>query len=88
MTGMTDDFETHLKQMMAETAVTRMPFGKFGPEHCPPQGRLVYTLPYSYLAYFERQGYPAGKLGRVMKFVHDIKRDGAEAIFTPLRGGR
>lgn len=82
------DFETQLKAMLAETARLRMPFGRFGPAHFPPHGLPVYELPYEYLRYFERQGYPRGKLGSVLKFVHDIKRDGAEEIFRPLRALR
>ena len=62
-----------------------MPFGRYGPAHFPPSGVRVYELPYEYLACFERKGYPRGRLGRQLKFVHDVKRDGAEGLFEPLR---
>jgi uncharacterized protein (DUF3820 family) len=85
------DFEAELERLLRLTAGMRMPFGKFGPKECPPNGVPVYDLPYEYLRYFERRGYPKGSLGAVMKFVHDLKRDGADDVFAPIRkaaGGR
>jgi len=80
-----EDFEAHLRAMLADVARSYMPFGRFGPAQHPPRGVPVWALPYEYLCYFERNGYPRGRLGQVLKFVHDIKRDGAEDIFMPLR---
>jgi uncharacterized protein (DUF3820 family) len=80
-----------IKQVLQELNGTHMPFGKFGPEKFPPYGLPICDLPYEYLAYFERKGYPRGRLGELMKIAHDIKRDGADSIFDPfraLRGGR
>ncbi len=89
------DFTEQFKQQMIETLRdvqrTRMPFGKFGPDNFPPNGVPLYDLPYEYLAYFERKGYPRGRLGELMKFVYDIKRDGGDPLFEPFRkhaGGR
>ena len=82
---MTAEFTHELRAMLAELATARMPFGRFGPAKFPPQGLPVYELPYEYLAFFERKGYPRGRLGEQLKFVHDIKRDGAEQLFDPLR---
>ena len=79
------DINSEIQRLLTELADTRMPFGKFGPVKFPPRGLPVYELPYEYLRFFERKGYPAGKLGKLMKFVHDIKRDGAEEIFAGLR---
>ena len=87
-TTMNTEFEDELRKILADVAVMHMPFGKFGPGKFPPDGVPLYDLPYEYLAYFERKGYPRGKLGRLMKFVHDIKKDGAEAIFNPVREAR
>ena len=69
----------------------RMPFGKFGPTKFPPHGLPLCDLPYEYLAYFERKGFPKGRLGELLRFVYLAKRDGADAVFEPLRsaaGGR
>ena len=78
-------------EMLAAVAKTRMPFGKYGPEHYPPSGVPVYDLPYEYLAWFSRKGFPKGKLGKLLEFVYKAKCDGADAMFDPLRhqaGGR
>lgn len=79
------DINSEIHRLLIELADSRMPFGKFGPAKFPPHGLPVYELPYEYLRFFERKGYPAGKLGKLMKFVHDIKRDGAEGLFAELR---
>lgn len=83
--------QEELAKALAEIARTRMPFGKYGPEHFPPDGVPVYDLPYEYLAYFERRGFPQGRLGELLRLVHTLKRDGADGVFEPFRqrsGGR
>ena len=82
---MNSNLEQYIRQTMELLLSYRMPFGKFGPEAFPPDGLPIYELPYEYLRYFERRSYPRGKLGELMKFVHDIKKDGAEEIFAELR---
>jgi len=85
------EWESDIKKALAEIARTRMPFGKFGPAHFPPDGVPLYDLPYEYLRYFERKGFPRGRLGELLKLVHDLKRDGANCVFDPIRrmvGGR
>ncbi len=82
------DIEQEIARLLGELADYRMPFGKFGPANFPPRGLPLDELPYEYLEYFSRQGFPTGKLGRLLQFVHAIKRDGAEAIFEPLRQAR
>lgn len=71
---------------------TFMPFGKFGPEHFPPQGIPIYDLPAEYLAWFaSKAGWPKGQLGRLLQIVYQMKVDGSDAAFDPLRrraGGR
>lgn len=69
-----------------EAVVTRMPFGKYGPAAFPPYGLPLCDLPYEYLTWFERKGgFPAGRLGDLMRLVMQIKRDGAEGVFDQLR---
>ncbi len=88
---MTDEFFAGLKKTLAEIAQTRMPFGKYGPEHYPPAGIPLYDLPYPYLAYFRRRGFPAGRLGVLLQILYELKRDGADSVFAPFReqqGGR
>jgi hypothetical protein len=62
--------------------VTRsMPFGKY-------QGRLLADLPGHYLAWFARQGFPKGELGRLLALMHEIDHNGLNALLEPLRQGR
>ena len=75
-------------QMIART---HMPFGKYGPQNCPPHGVPLYDVPVEYLLWFRQKGFPKSKLGRLMEIVCSIKVDGSEAVFEPFRraaGGR
>lgn len=65
-------------QALLELAAARMPFGKYG-------GRLLIDLPERYLVWFAGQGFPEGKLGRQLQAVYDIKLNGLEYLFEPLR---
>ena len=57
---------------------TRMPFGKF-------KGRFLIDLPEPYVAWFARKGFPKGELGKMLQIVHEIKINGLEYLFDPLR---
>jgi uncharacterized protein (DUF3820 family) len=70
----------------ADIARTHMPFGKFGPEHFPPRGVPLYDLPVEYLAWFARKGgFPKGRLGELLRIVHQMKVDGLDEVFDELR---
>jgi uncharacterized protein (DUF3820 family) len=71
---------------LAEIESAHMPFGKFGPAHFPPHGVPIYDLPLEYLAWFARKGaFPRGRLGELLRIVHQMKVDGLEAAFDPMR---
>lgn len=57
---------------------TRMPFGKY-------TGRLLIDLPEPYVVWFARQGFPKGELGKMLQIVNEIKINGLEYLFDPLR---
>ena len=57
----------------------RMPFGKY-------QERLLADLPGHYLAWFARQGFPPGELGRLLALMHEIDHNGLRPLLEPLRG--
>jgi uncharacterized protein len=57
---------------------TRMPFGKY-------KGRFLIDLPEPYVVWFARQGFPKGELGRMLQTVYEIKVNGLEYLFEPLR---
>lgn len=63
-----------LLQLMA----TRMPFGKY-------KGRALIDLPEPYVVWFSKQGFPAGKLGQQLQLLYEIKLNGLEYLFKPLR---
>lgn len=63
---------------LLELAAMRMPFGKY-------QGRLLIDLPEPYVVWFANTGFPEGKLGRMLQAVYEIKVNGLEFLFAPLR---
>ena len=63
---------------LLELAATRMPFGKHA-------GMLLVDLPEPYVVWFAGQGFPEGKLGEMLQTVYDIKVNGLEYLFDPLR---
>ncbi|MBH9577048.1 DUF3820 family protein [Inhella proteolytica] len=58
-----------------------MPFGKH-------QGLLLADLPSNYLAWFAREGFPKGELGRLLALMHTIDHNGLKDLLRPLRDGR
>ena len=82
-----DDMES----LLEEIGRLYMPFGKFGPAAYPPRGVPIMDLPPEYLAWFAERGFPGGRLGELMSVVFEIKQNGADGVFQPLRvrnGGR
>ena len=64
---------------LLELADMRMPFGKYA-------GRRLIDLPEPYVVWFAQQGFPPGKLGEMLRAVYEIKVNGLEYLFAPLRG--
>jgi uncharacterized protein len=71
----TPDFD---RQALLELAEARMPFGRH-------RGVLLIDLPENYVIWFARQGFPSGKLGRMLQTIYEIKVNGLEFLFDPLR---
>jgi uncharacterized protein (DUF3820 family) len=89
--GDDSDLAARIQSELAEIARTHMPFGRYGPEHFPPRGVPLYDLPAEYLIYFAVKGFPKGRLGELLRIVHQMKLDGADAVFDEAReraGGR
>ena len=55
-----------------------MPFGKY-------KGTLLCNLPVSYLEWFQRKGFPVGKLGMLLETIFVIKSNGLEYLLKPLK---
>jgi len=64
---------------LLELADMRMPFGRYA-------GRRLIDLPEPYVVWFAQQGFPPGKLGEMLRAVYEIKVNGLEYLFAPLRG--
>jgi uncharacterized protein (DUF3820 family) len=77
---------------LREIESLHMPFGKFGPQHFPPYGVPIYDLPVEYLGWFaQKGGFPKGRLGHLLQVVYQMKVDGSDTAFDPMRrraGGR
>jgi uncharacterized protein len=63
---------------LTELANTRMPFGRY-------KDRYLADLPETYLVWFSREGFPEGKLGRMLATMLEIKTNGLEKLLVPLR---
>ena len=63
---------------LLELAGMRMPFGKH-------EGMRLIDLPEPYVVWLAKQGFPEGKLGRMLGVVYEIKVNGLEYLFEPLR---
>lgn len=69
--------ESDPKQLL-KLAQYRMPFGKYA-------NRLLIDLPEPYVIWFANKGFPNGELGKMMAIVHEVKVNGLEYLFQPLR---
>jgi uncharacterized protein len=55
-----------------------MPYGKY-------KGRILADLPGNYLAWFAREGFPPGELGRLLALMLEIDHNGLTHLLAPLR---
>ncbi len=65
-------------RVLLELVATHMPFGKY-------KDRLLCDLPVSYLEWFNRKGYPPGKLGIQLATMYEIKSNGLEYLLKPFK---
>ena len=64
--------------VLLELAKIRMPFGKY-------KDRRLIDLPERYVVWFAHKGFPSGHLGDMLRMVYEIKVNGLEYLFEPLR---
>ncbi|RJP85129.1 MAG: hypothetical protein C4518_17375 [Desulfobacteraceae bacterium] len=55
-----------------------MPYGKYA-------GVRLVDLPEPYVIWFSQKGFPKGELGELLKNIYEIKVNGLEFLFTPLK---
>jgi uncharacterized protein len=65
-------------QLLLQLVEMKMPFGKF-------KGILLCDLPVSYLEWFNRKGFPEGKLGVLLQTMLEIKMNGLDDLLKPLK---
>ena len=65
-------------QLLLDLVRIKMPFGKY-------KDTLLCDLPVHYLEWFQRQGFPEGKLGVLLATIYEIKLNGLEQLLTPLK---
>jgi len=64
--------------VLLKLAKTRMPFGRY-------KGRLLMDLPKPYVIWFAKKGFPEGELGLLLNTLYEVKVNGLEYLFKPLR---
>lgn len=65
-------------QLLLQLVTMKMPFGRF-------KDTILCDLPVSYLEWFQRKGFPAGKLGVLLQTIYEIKLNGLEGLLKPLK---
>ena len=65
-------------ELLIQLVSMKMPFGKY-------KDRLLCDLPVSYLEWFQRKGFPVGKLGTLLQTIYEIKINGLEGLLRPLK---
>lgn len=65
-------------ELLLQLVKMEMPFGKY-------KGTVLCNLPVSYLEWFNRKGFPQGKLGMLLQTLYEIKLNGLEYLLEPLK---
>lgn len=65
-------------EMLQQLVTMKMPFGKY-------KDTILCDLPVSYLEWFNRKGFPKGKLGALLGTIYEIKLNGLADLLTPLK---
>ena len=67
-------------ELLLDLVKMQMPYGKY-------KGVILANLPVSYLEWFQRKGFPEGKLGVLLSTIYEIKLNGLEQLLEPLKRG-
>ena len=65
-------------QLLLDLVEMKMPFGRF-------KGMVLCDLPVSYLEWFNRKGFPEGKLGMLLQTMLEVKMNGLDDLLKPLK---
>ena len=73
-----DKYKESNTRILLDLTNKRMPYGKY-------KGWVLCDLPEPYLAWFNRNGFPAGELGYLLSAIYEIKVNGLEYLLKPLK---
>jgi uncharacterized protein len=65
-------------ELLTALVTMKMPFGKY-------KDTVICNLPVSYLEWFQREGWPKGKLGMLLATMYEIRLNGLEKLLDPLK---
>ncbi len=65
--------------LLLQLVATKMPFGKY-------KDTLICNLPEFYIEWFQRKGFPKGKLGILLETMYEINLNGLRGLLEPLKG--
>lgn len=65
-------------QILKDLVSVHMPYGKY-------KGKLICDIPEYYLAWYENNGFPEGKIGVLLSTMYVIKLNGLEYLLKPLK---
>jgi len=63
---------------LLELAYARMPFGKY-------HGHFLVDIPEPYYVWYKNKGFPAGKLGKQLAMMYEIKLNGLEVLIRNIK---
>jgi uncharacterized protein len=66
------------RDLLIELVKMKMPFGKY-------KDTIICNLPVSYLEWFQRKGFPKGKLGMLLATMYEIRINGLTHLLEPLK---
>lgn len=65
-------------QVLVALVRMKMPFGKY-------KDTMLCDLPVSYLEWFQRKGFPSGKLGVLLATMYEIQMNGLGELLVTLK---
>lgn len=65
-------------EILIQLVNMEMPFGRY-------KGTLLCNIPVSYLEWFQRKGFPEGKLGVLLETMYEIRLNGLESLLEPIK---
>jgi uncharacterized protein (DUF3820 family) len=65
-------------ELLVQLVTMKMPFGKY-------KDTILCDLPVSYLEWFQRKGFPRGKLGMLLQTMYEIRLNGLVYLLEPLK---